>query len=202
MLYIFDIGGVVTSTFDYNQVFDKLGISGEEFYSICRNNIDDPVTGKKRDIWEELQCGWLTNDEFWALFKKASGLKIDYDYFRMLFHPVMIEGIEELIKDIKKNDSSARVVAGTNTIQSHYEIHIERGDYAMFDSTYASNKIHLSKPGTDFFKVILEAEGVKPEEAFFTDDKAGNCLAAESLGIKTYCFDNVEGLRNKLGLKK
>lgn len=195
MLYIFDIGGVVTSTFDYNLVFDRLGIPGPAFYNMCKLK-------NGRDIYEELQCGWLTNDEFWITFQKETGLKVDYDYFRMLFHPVLIEETVQIIKDLKKRDPSCRIVAGTNTIQSHYEIHIERGDYAFFDSTYASNKIHFSKPGTDFFKVILDAEGVKPEDAFFTDDKAGNCLAAESLGIKTYCFDNAEGLRNKLGLNK
>lgn len=196
MLYIFDIGGVVTSTFDYGKVFERLGLTSDEFYKLC------VINEGSRDIWQELQCGWLTNDEFWALFKKASGLNIDYDYFRLLFHPVMIEGIVELIDDIRKKDPTSRIVAGTNTIQSHYEIHIERGDYSLFDSTYASNKIHLAKPGTDFFKVILDAEGVKAEDAFFTDDKAGNCLTAESIGIKTYCFDNIEGLRNKLGLSK
>lgn len=196
MLYIFDIGGVVTTTFDYGMVFRRMGLSADRFYELCR------IEDGKRDIWEELQCGWLTNDEFWKLFKENSGLSIEFDYFRMLFHPELIQETIDIIKELKKRDPSCRIVAGTNTIQSHYEIHIERGDYAYFDSTYASNKIHLSKPGTDFFKVILEAEGVKPEDAFFTDDKAGNCLAAESLGIKTYCFDNGEGLRNKLGLNK
>lgn len=201
MLYIFDIGGVVTSTFDYSQVFKRFGITSEQFYALCK--IDDGYFPHgKRDIWEELQCGWLTNDEFWKLFQRTSGIRIDFDYFRLLFHPVLMEDTIEVIRDLKKRDPSCRVIAGTNTIQSHYEIHIERGDYACFDNTYASNKIHLSKPGTDFFKVILEAEGVKPEDAFFTDDKAGNCLAAESLGIKTYCFDNAAGLREKLGLDK
>ena len=194
MLYIFDIGGVVTNTFDYGQVFTRLGLNSDEFYSLCR------INGENRDIWEELQCGWLTNDEFWSIFQRTSGIKIDYDYFRLLFHPEIISGIPEIIKDLKKKNPGSRIVAGTNTIQSHYEIHIERGDYALFDSTYASNKIHLSKPNPDFFKVILDAEGVKPEDAFFTDDRAGNCLAAESLGIKTYCFDSAEGLRLKLGL--
>ncbi|MCQ2598094.1 MAG: HAD family phosphatase [Treponema sp.] len=199
MLYIFDIGGVVTSTFDYGQVFKRLGISSDRFYELCKIPSSDPDK-EGRDIWEELQCGWLTNDEFWALFKKNSGINIEFDYFRMLFHPELLEETVEIIRDLKRRDPSCRVVAGTNTIQSHYEIHIERGDYVFFDNTYASNKIHLSKPGTDFFKVILEAEGVKPEETFFTDDKAGNCLAAESLGLDTYCFDNAAGLRKKLGL--
>lgn len=192
MVYIFDIGGVVTTTFDYGQVFTRLGLTSEEFFENCRIG--------KRNIWEELQCGWLTNDEFWRIFQNKTGILIDFDYFRMLFHPELIQGTVDLIKELKLKDPSCRVIAGTNTIQSHYEIHIERGDYAFFDNTYASNKIHFSKPDIDFFKVILEAEGVKPEEAFFTDDKAGNCLAAESLGIRTYCFDNAEGLRKKLGL--
>ena len=55
---------------------------------------------------------------------------------------------------------------GTNTIQSHWENHTERGDYAFFDKTYASNKINCAKPNPHFFELILEAENYKPEETF------------------------------------
>ena len=93
-----------------------------------------------------------------------------------------------------------RVVCGTNTNQSHYENHLERGDYALFNQTYASNKIGRVKPNADFFELIIKAEGYenKINEVFFTDDKIENCDAAKSMGIFTYKFENVKGLKRAI----
>lgn len=188
MLFIFDMGGVVTSTFDYNQVYDRLGMSRDDFMEICYRN--------DRDIWYEIQSGKIGNDEFWNEFCSRAGIEIKFDYFRMLFHPELNTETVELINELKSQGH--RVICGTNTIQSHYEIHIERGDYEFFDNTYASNKIKQVKPDPDFFRLILEAEGVEAEEAFFTDDLVKNCMAAESVGIKAYCFDSASELRKAI----
>ena len=90
-----------------------------------------------------------------------------------------------------------RVVCGTNTIQSHWENHLERGDYSYFDQTYASNKIGVAKPEPLFFKLILEAEGYLPENTFFVDDKEKNCKAAASVGINTELITTPQQLYDK-----
>ena len=73
---------------------------------------------------------------------------------------------------------------------------MERGDYAFFNQTYASNKIGCAKPDPHFFELILEAEGYSAEEAFFTDDKIENVEAAKSIGINAVQFTSATELKN------
>ena len=163
MLFIFYMGGVVTSTFDMQCIFSKLNTTKEDFFSICHQNDDD--------IWLQLQKGTISTGEFWDSFnRRVKALQrnlfdgilkigkqvkfsqevqiqnippVECDLFRIYFNPKIIEQTVHLIELLKKKH---RVVCGTNTIQSHWENHMERGDYAFFDKTYASNKINCIKP--------------------------------------------------------
>ena len=112
--------------------------------------------------------------------------------WHVFFHADFIQGTVDIINSLKKKN---RVVCGTNTIESHYLNHLERGDYSIFDQTYASNILGYSKPDLAFWKIILLSENVKPEEAFFIDDRIDNCEAAKSLGINTHHFVSPELLR-------
>lgn len=191
MLFIFDMGGVVTTTFPLDVLTEKLGLYKNEFLQICREN---------GNIWNRLEKGEIETRTFWEIFNKAAmNEKIPFvknDLFRLYFHPQLQTRTAELITELRKKH---RVVCGTNTIQSHWENHMERGDYALFDQTYASNKIGEAKPDPHFFEVILEAEGYKAEDAFFTDDKIENCQAAESLGIRAVQFESPEKLWEEWG---
>lgn len=215
MLFIFDMGGVVTNTFYIEKVLDKLHISKDEFLGICEQT--------EINIWNQLQTGKITTEGFWREFSKrisyvqrASldglvkiGTKIKFstestfsdvpeiktDLFRLCFHPELNKKTVEIIENLKKKH---RVVCGTNTMDSHWETHMERGDYSYFHQTYASNKIGFAKPDPEFFKIIMEAEEVTdPSQVFFTDDKLSNCEAAESVGINAVHFQTAEDLEKK-----
>jgi putative hydrolase of the HAD superfamily len=69
------------------------------------------------------------------------------------------------------------------------------GQYAVFDKVYASHLMGLAKPDADFFTYILKAEGMKPEEVFFTDDLARNAEAAAGLGIASLAYTGADALR-------
>ncbi|MBP5587227.1 MAG: HAD family phosphatase [Treponema sp.] len=189
MLFIFDMGGVVTTTFLMDELYKKIGITQEKFKEICC---------KKRKIFDELEKGIITSVEFWREFnlrlKSYKIAPVKNDLFRLYFHPVLNDETVKIISSLKKKH---RVVCGTNTIQSHWENHMERGDYSFFDQTYASNKIGEAKPDVEFFKVILEAEGYKPEDAFFTDDRIENIDAARSLGINAVLFTDADSLKKE-----
>ena len=191
MLFIFDMGGVVTNTFKMDSIYNKLNISKSDFMNICISN--------NNDIWHKLETGIISANEFWNEYNnrikgKADAVSAQTDLFRLFFHPTENIKTIELIKGLKANH---RVVCGTNTIQSHWENHMERGDYSYFHQTYASNKIGCAKPDPHFFELILEAEECLPENAFFTDDKAENVAAAASLGIHAELFTSAEELTKK-----
>lgn len=191
MLFIFDMGGVVTNTFKMDSIYNKLNISKTDFMDICKSN--------DNNIWHKLETGLISANEFWNEYNSRiksipNATAAQTDLFRLFFHPTENLTTIELIKSLK---AKHRVVCGTNTIQSHWENHMERGDYSYFHQTYASNKIGCAKPDPHFFELILEAEETKVEDAFFTDDKAENIAAAASLGIHAELFTSAEELTQK-----
>ena len=52
------------------------------------------------------------------------------------------------------------------------------------------------KPDPRFFELILDHEGLVPEETLFIDDTAANIKVAQSLGINTYHISRDELVRN------
>lgn len=187
MLFIFDMGGVVTSTFKLDEFYKKLKITSNEFMQICK---------KDKNIFSELEKGLISVQDFWNIFNQRSKEKnidpVKNDLFRLYFHPQLNKDTVSIINSLKKKH---RVVCGTNTIQSHWENHMERGDYSYFDQTYPSNKIGEEKPDVQFYKVIMEAEGYCPEETFFVDDKIENVEAAKSIGINAIQFISASELK-------
>ena len=191
MLFIFDMGGVVTNTFKMDSIYQKLNISKNDFSEICKKN--------NNDIWHKLETGIISVNQFWNEYNSRiqsieKAKPAETDLFRLFFHPSKNLQTIELIKSLKKNN---RVVCGTNTIQSHWENHMERGDYAFFNQTYASNKIGCAKPDPHFFELILEAEETEAQNAFFIDDKEENVAAAASLGIHAELFSTAAELTEK-----
>ncbi len=197
MLFIFDMGGVVTNTAG-NDILEvaakKMGISREKLLELAGKN-----TGGERDLFYKLDVGKLTAKEFWKILGERAGVEVKSDWFRLLFHPVLNSETAALVEELKK--AGHRVVCGTNTIDSHYDNHLSRGDYAFFDMTYASIHMGVRKPELDFWRLIMEAEGFKAEQTFFTDDRRENVEAAASLGINSYLFDNAEGFRKFINEK-
>ena len=192
MLYIFDMGGVVTN--DANprpRICSVLGLSEADYLRYCGRG------GRKEDDLLLLAGdGKIGAKEFWKEFSRRSGLDIKTDWLHWLFHPVIDEEVRSLIQELRAGGN--RVVCGTNTIESHYQNHIEHGDYALFDQTYASCLMGVSKPDPDFWRIILTAEGVEAKDAVFTDDRQENVDAAASLGIRSVLFRSAAGLRAEL----
>ena len=192
MLYIFDMGGVVTTTaMIFGEVSKRLGITEDEFLKFCG-------TGTENDLLLGASNGVVDAREFWKEFSGRSGIKVTTDWLHYLFHPENIEGTRELIAALKK--LGHRVVCGTNTIDSHYHNHLERGDYAVFDQTYTSCALGVSKPDVRFWKIIMDVEGVEPENVVFIDDREENVCAAASLGIKAVKFTTAREVASALGV--
>ena len=203
MLFIFDMGGVVTSNFGVdNKMYPYLGLERSKFFEICQK--EKAVDGSEYNIDLLLGIGKISVEEFWREFNrrvKVLGLdvpEVKTDLYRLFFHPKLKQDTVALIKELRQKNH--RVVCGTNTIQSHWENHTERGDYALFDQTYASNKIGLAKPDPQFWKTIMMAEDYQPSETYFTDDRLDNVEAAAALGIHAVQYTTAEAVRKGWGV--
>ena len=181
LLYIFDMGGVIVS--DHRVIpkaLEYLGIGLDEFFDYAGSGI------------KELQAGKISGEDFWTRFSSGYGRPVEEDLWTSFFRPKLIPEMIDLVLELKREH---RVVCGTNTMDAHYDFHNDRGDYRYFHALYASNKIGLVKPDTDFFRHILEQEGYAPESAVFIDDLEENVRAVGSLGIKGLFFEDTRSLR-------
>jgi len=142
-----------------------------------------------------LMEGSLSAGDFWKNLSGNSGLSIDREFWGELFKPVIDEETRKIISELK---TAYRVVCGTNTIAEHFDIHENRGDYDIFNEVYASHLMGIAKPKPDFFRWILEKEGVLPEETIFTDDLAENIDAARALGINSFLFKDALTFESEL----
>ncbi len=179
-LYIFDMGGVVARSADViPDVLSYLDITREAFLTFAGKNLEKLLNGK------------VSTDEFWARFSRKYGREVEEELFAKFFHASIDQEVMDLIRELKGN---CRVVCGTNTVDPHYDYHLSRGHYDIFDTVFASNKIGLSKPDPEFYRYILRDEGVNPENAFFVDDTEVNVLSAERMGINATLFTDCKSL--------
>lgn len=190
MLFIFDMGGVVTqNTPPEAKIAQTLGISVEEFRVAQK-------LGEKENLFSLLSRGKISEEEFWREVGANIGKKIDANLWQLFFHPKMNSDVKKIILSLRKKNH--RVVCGTNTIESHWQCHVARGDYAIFDETYASQKIGFEKPDAEFWKTILLSEGYSPNESFFTDDREKNVEAARAIRIASHKFENASALKKAI----
>lgn len=187
-LCIFDMGGVVAYNTAVVPFISKyLGIKETEFIKFAG-----------QENFALLQKGKLSTEDFWKSFSKNYGKEIEEDLWVTFFKPSINPETVAIIHELKQK---IRVVLGTNTIDSHYKVHINRGDYSIFQKVYASNIIGYAKPDINFYKYILDSEKVEPSECVFIDDSPKNVEAAISIGINGIVFSDAKSLRRILSEK-
>ena len=183
-LYIFDEGGVlIRNHMILGAVAEAMGMEPE---ALRRLLPPDMASFSRGDI---------DGAEFWRLFEARTGIRPDENYWESRFKPTRDEPTFAVVRELAEG---ARVVCGTNTVDCHHTINERLGMYDCFHAVYASHLIHRVKPEPRFWLDILEAEGVAPERAFFTDDSIENVEAAQELGINARLYTDAERLRKDL----
>jgi HAD superfamily hydrolase (TIGR01509 family) len=183
-LYIFDMGGVVSRNTDVSgRIAQHFGIDPGQLWKMLHGE------------FVALMAGSITTEEFWRRFSSKSGRRVDEDLWALYFHPRPNLEVIEIIRELKKE---ARVVVGTNTLEPHFRVHEQNGDYGLFDAVYASQRVGLVKPDPAFYIHILDKEGCQPEQTVFVDDAEVNVEAACKLGIHGLVFTGAAALRRDL----
>ena len=194
---IFDLGGVVLDideTIVYKEL-EKLGISTSELAH----------SKEFIDIMSKFDTGIYTAPTF---RKKAKALlgqeKMTDQRFDAIWNAMILDIPRERIEAIEKVKKHYKIFLMSNSNVIHYDLYVRdlqlRFGYHEFDElfnkSYFSFAEHLEKPDPRFFELILDHEGLLPEETLFIDDTAENIKAAKSLGINTYHIRRDELVRN------
>ena len=194
---IFDLGGVILDI-DENIVYkelEKMGISTSELAH----------SKEFIDIMSKFDTGIYTAPTFRKKTKALLGQeKMTDQRFDAIWNAMLLDIPRERIEAIEKVKKHYKIFLMSNSNVIHYDLYVRdlqlRFGYHEFDElfnkSYFSFAEHLEKPEPRFFELILDHEGLLPEETLFIDDTAANIEVAKSLGIKTYHIRRDELVRN------
>lgn len=190
---IFDLGGVLI---DWNPsyVFDKL-IEDEAkrrqfFAEICTPDWNEEQDAGRpiKQATEELVA---QHPEWKEYIEAFYGQWTD-----MLGGP--IPGTVEIFRRLKEA-GRYRLYALTNWSAELFPIALERYEFLhWFDGRVVSGEEKMRKPFPQFYQVLLDRFGLRPEETIFIDDNLRNVEAAEQIGIRSIAFRTPEQLQEEL----
>ena len=194
---IFDLGGVILDI-DESLILKELK----------KNGIDSIQLIHSKEFEEIMSCfdtGIYTASTFRKRMKALIGQeKMTDQKFDSIWNAMLLDIPRERIEAIEQVKKHYKIFLMSNTNEIHYDLYIRdlqlRFGYNEFDElfhkSYFSFAEHLEKPDPRFFELILDHEGLQPEETLFIDDTEANIKAAQSLGIQTYHISREELVRN------
>ena len=194
---IFDLGGVILDideTIVYKEL-EKLGISTLE---LARSK-------EFTELMSKFDTGIYTAPTFRKRMKAlVHQEKMTDQKFDAIWNAMLLDIPRERIEAIEKVKKHYKIFLMSNTNVIHYDLYVRdlqlRFGYHEFDElfhkSYFSFAEHLEKPDPRFFELIIDHEGLSPEETLFIDDTEKNIKVAQSLGIRTYHISREELVRN------
>ena len=194
---IFDLGGVILDideTIVYKEL-EKLDISTLE---LARSK-------EFTELMSKFDTGIYTAPTFRKRMKAlVHQEKMTDQKFDAIWNAMLLDIPRERIEAIEKVKKHYKIFLMSNTNVIHYDLYVRdlqlRFGYHEFDElfhkSYFSFAEHLEKPDPRFFELILDHEGLLPEETLFIDDTEKNIKVAQSLGINTYHISREELVRN------
>ena len=194
---IFDLGGVLLDV-DYQKTivaFNRLGIE----------NFEDMYSQFKADeLFEKLETGKLTENEFYTAIKDRTAVQItdkdienSWNAMILNFRKDSLDFLEELSSEYK-----IYLLSNTNSIHLKYfqKSFIQETGKPLLDKYFIkawySHKLGLRKPGTAIYEFVLRDERLNASETLFIDDSINNIDAAASVGIKAMLLNKGERIEN------
>ncbi len=188
MIFMFDMGGVVANSSSMKNIINELGINEHEYRLF-------QIDSAGRNTYKQLSVGSISTEDYWKNFSTNFKKEITQDYFKDFYNPVINYSV---LLHIKKLKEKYRVICATNTIQSHFEMHCQLGNYDVFDFVYSSHSLGAVKPNHVFFNHVIDAEQVLPQNIFFVDDNQENIKEAKKIGMNAHLFTSNENLEKTL----
>lgn len=189
---------IETIIFDLSDVYIK-GIFGSHVHLEKKMHV--PVSDEYfyNDYFHKFMLGQISENDYWKIVIKKNSLNISVEELKKEIRKNFIEikGVRDIIEKLKKRGYILVMLSNhgkewVEYCENKYSYH------KLFHSVIYSYQVKLSKPDKKIFNLLIAKLHLKPRECLFIDDNKNNVLAAESFGMKTIQFINVEDLEKNL----
>ncbi len=183
---IFDLGGIFIEIYfpKTEHAFKTLGVPNwSEFYTQSTASA----------LFEKLETGKITPEEFYEGFRKESGVDLTDEQIRDAWNAMLGTFAPERLEWLERIRKQYNIYLYSNTNWIHYiafqKIFRECTGKQNFDDYFIkahySNELGLRKPYPSSYRKLLEIEKLKPNETLFIDDTAKNIEGAKQAGLQT-----------------
>ncbi len=189
---VFDLGGVLVRSFEFN------------FYKVAGRKIGlSPSTIAKiaESEWATLEVGKETNSELWHRIAKKLGNPGLGNVLASLWlrHYKRDAKIKKAVLEIvKRLHHKYKMGVISNTQREHSIVDRKRGLFKHFDVVLLSNEIGLRKPQHEIFALASEKLRVPPQNLLFIDDDSRWTTTAKRYGWKALRFISARQLKKSL----
>lgn len=190
-LIIVDLGNVLINFNHWVAANKFLRFSKRSLNDIYNLLFDSPFT-------KSFEEGKLTSEEFFMAIKNELSLGMDYGAFLPVWNEIFYltsDNIEvyQLVYILKKK---YKVIVLSNINQLHFEYLKENFRiFDPFDKIVLSYEVGARKPDPKIYQHALELFSVRPQEAFYIDDRLDLVEQAERLSIPATQFKSFQGLK-------
>lgn len=190
---ILDLGGVLL-----NISFEA---TEKAFESIGLTNFHDYFSQYKASpLFEQLETGVVSEQEFFTYFRKETGLAVDDETITTAWNAMLLDFPPERIEWLRSLESRYRVFLFSNTNSIHHEAFQLKFSAEFpgkpfdlhFEKAYYSHLLGKRKPYADAFEALIKDANINPSTAIFIDDTKTNIEGAQQVGMKGIFLTNGE----------
>jgi putative hydrolase of the HAD superfamily len=184
---IFDLGGVIINI-DYKltlDAFKKIGFA--DFDSVFSQ-------AQQLGVFDLLDKGLVSHEDFRSYIRNISGKPLTNNQIDGAWNAMLLDFPIKRLKLLESIKQQYRTFLLSNTNQIHCDVYTKdlQNTYGVkdlshfFEKVYLSHEIHLRKPDSEAFMLILNENNLKPEETLFIDDTEQHIEGAKKVGIITH----------------
>ncbi|MBU2540362.1 MAG: HAD-IA family hydrolase [Candidatus Omnitrophica bacterium] len=193
-LIIVDLGNVLINFNHWIAANKLLKYSSKSLDAIHTLFFDSPTL-------KDFEEGKMTPEDFFLAVKEDLGLDIDYERFLPIWNDIFYLtpdnlAVHKLLSTLK---TQYKIVLLSNINQLHFEyLQNNFNIFDPFNRLVLSYKIGLRKPAPEIYRHALDLFSVRPEQAFYIDDRDDLIAAAKLLSIPAVVFKSFPPLMSAL----
>ncbi len=175
---IFDVGDVLLE-YRWQEMFRDYGIPPEEGRRIGREIFDT-------EIWSRgLDAGLLSTQEAIDEYEKLFPEDIEeIGWFLHHGEDMVVPRPEVWDKVRSLKEKGYRIYLLSNYSEELFQAHTQGAAFLdVLDGGVVSYQVHVTKPDSRIYQILMEKYGLRPEECVFFDDRPENVKGAQAQGI-------------------
>lgn len=180
-------------------VFDCFGVLAEDGWlpfkrKYVRENAQ--LIEQLADLGKQNEYGLISNDEYFS--RAAQAVEVQEEVLRAAVNRrVPNEELFEFIVKTLKSRYKIGLLSNANYDVVHELFTKEQSQ--VFDAAVLSFESKLVKPDSRMFELMVARLGVELDECLFVDDVERYCVAAESIGMKSILYQDLNQCITDIG---